>query len=200
MKRNMTRNWLVFVVVAVIGSVGCTCLSLLPYPPGEPICLEAPYSPPPPTLDDSDLRGVWETQYGQSVDILTLGADHTFQQVYKDNYVPEYVYRSPRGKWWTERLQDGQVRLHLEGARYYPAGIKVGERDGLESYGEPDPPPMPFFDPISQELVLMVGELVLQVRVDSSGELLLHHLWMHHDRGFIIAGCEGEHFRRMETP
>jgi hypothetical protein len=188
------------VLVIVIGSVGCTCLSLLPYPPGDPICLEAPYSPPPPTFQDSGLVGTWETEYGRSIDRLTLGADHTFQQLYEDRYAPEYVYHSPPGNWWVERLQDGQVRLHLEGARYYLDGIKIAEREGLESYGEPDPPPMPFFDPIAEELVFMVGKLVLNVRVDSSGELLLHHLWMYHDEGFAMTGCERDIFRRVETP
>lgn len=200
MKGIGRRNALLFAVVVFIGSVGCTCLSLLPYPAGEPICLEAPYSPPGPTFQDSELVGTWETEYGRSVDRVTLAADHTFEQLYEDGYAPEYVYHSPPGKWWVEYLQDGEIRLHLEGARYYPAGLGIAEREGLESYGQPHPPPMPFFDPFAQEGVFMVGELVLQVRTDSSGELLLHHLWMHHDRGFAIAGCQRLQFRRVDIP
>lgn len=201
MKASNMRNPLLYVVVVVIGSVGCTCLSLLPYPPGEPICLEGPYSPPGATFHADDLVGVWKTTSGRtSVDTLTFREDGTFKQVYRDPAQRDYQYETPWNAWRLEWLPDEGVRVHLEGGRYYPDGIETAEREGLESYGEPDPPPMPFFDPIAEELVFMVGELVLHVRVDSSGELLLHHLWMHHDRGFLISGCHSEQFRRVETP
>jgi hypothetical protein len=59
---------------------------------------------------------------------------------------------------------------------------------------------MPFFDPFAEELVLMVGELILHVRTDSSGELLLHHVWTHHEGGFVISGCSREQFRRVDAP
>lgn len=181
-------------------SLGCTCLSLVPTPPGNPMCLEFPYSPPPPNFQRSDLAGIWETRYGRSVDRLTIRGDGTFQQVYQDVYVADYLYETPWSPWWIERLEDGQVRLHFEGARYYLEGRTIAERDGLEAFGEPDPPSMPFFDPISEDAVSMVGELVLNVRVDSSEELLLLHLWTHHDRGYGIFGCQTDYFRRVDAP
>lgn len=194
---------LVLILGAILASLGCTCpcVSMLPLPGGDPICREAPYSPPRESLQESDLVGTWRTYYwGDSVDTLMLRADGTFKQTFRGPGEDGYRYETPWNRWWLEPLSDGAVRLHLEGARYYPDGIETAERDGLESFGEPDPSPMPFFDPIAEELVLMVGELILQVRTDSSGELLLHHLWMHHDRGFVVAGCQGEQFRRVETP
>lgn len=200
MKGIGTRNPLLFAVVVFIASVGCTCLSLVPYPAAEPVCLDAPYSPPGPSFQDSELVGTWKTEYGRSVDRVTLAADHTFEQLYEDGYTPEYVYHSLPGKWWVEHLQGGEIRLHLEGARYYAAGVEIAECEGLESYGHQQPHPMPFFDPFAEEGVFMVGELVLQVRTDSSGELLLHHLWMTHDRGFAMTGCQRLQFRRVERP
>ena len=200
MRARKRRMVLVVMPVVTIALLGCTCLSLLPMPPADPMCLEFPYSPPPPSLQGSDLAGTWETQYGRSVDRLTMRSDGTFQQVYQDGNVPDYSYETPWSPWWIEHLEDGQVHLHLQGARYYLGGRRIAERDGLESYGQPDPPPMPFFDPIAEELVFMVGELVLNVRVDSSGELLLLHLWTNHDRGFGVSDCQSDLFRRMDIP
>jgi len=186
--------------VAAIALIGCTCLSLLPLPLADPMCLEFPYSAPSRSLQMSDLAGSWETQYGRSVDRLTLRSDGSFQQVYQDGYVLDYSYETPWSPWWVEHLEDGQVHLHLQGARYYLEGRTIAERDGLEPYGEPDPSPKPFFDPIAEDLVFMVGELVLNARVDSSGELLLLHLWSSHDRGYGVSGCQRDYFRRIHGP
>lgn len=202
MKGSKTRSPLLFVIVIVIGSLGCTCpcLGLLPLP-GEPICLEAPYSPPQASFQADDLVGVWETTYGRTrVDTLTFREDGTFKQVYRDPAQRNYQYETAWNPWRLEWLPDGGVRVHLEGGRYYLLGIKIAEREGLAPYGEPDPLAEPFFDPIAKEHVDMVRQLILNVRVDSSGELLLHHMWSHSERGFAIRGCEAEHFRRVETP
>lgn len=192
---------LVVMWAALVTSLGCTCpcISMLPLPGGDPFCREAPYSPPPETLRESDLVGTWRTYYwGDSVDTLILRDDGTFKQLFYDPAEDRYYYETPWNRWWLEQLPDGAVRLHLEGARYYTGGIEAAERDGLESFGEPDPSPMSFFDPFAEELVVMVGELVLHVRMDSSGELLLHHLWTHHEGGFVISGCERDQFRRAD--
>jgi hypothetical protein len=165
------------------------------------MCREAPYSPPPETLQESDLVGTWRSYYwGDSVDTLILRDDGTFKQIFYDPAEDRYQYETPWNRWWVEQLPGGAVRLHLEGARYYTGGIETAEREGLESFGEPDPSPMPFFDPFADELVLMVGKLILHVRTDSSGDLLLHHLWMHHEGGFVVSGCQREQFRRVEVP
>lgn len=192
--------------LVLLAVVQCCLFWALPAPAPEPICLEAPYLPPPAGFQDSDLAGTWQTQYGRSVDTLTLSADGTFKQVYQDPTAGDYVYESPSKEWTVERFPDGRVWLHLPGARYYLGGIKMAERDGLQAapypgfWGTSGPPPSSFYDPIADEHLEMVAKIVLNVRIDSSGELVLMHMWSHHDRGFPMAGCQSEQFRRVETP
>jgi hypothetical protein len=164
------------------------------------VACEAPYSNPPVDFQDSDLIGTWEASYMEwGIDRLTLKADGTFKQVYQDHTVEGYVYETPWNEWWVERVDDGQVRVHLGGARYYLAGIRIAEQDGM-LLGHSADYPRAFHDPIAGEPLYMVKELVLNVRNDSSGELLLHHMWVSSDRGFAIIGGEAEVFRRIETP
>lgn len=180
------------------------------YPFAEPICLEAPYWPPPSSFQESDLVGTWEAKYHLGVDRLTIWADGTFKEVYEDHYEPDYVYETPWNEWWLERFPDGRIGIHLDGARYYVDGVRIAERDGLGPptcptsapgcTGKPFPLPHNFVDPFTREYVHMPGELVLNVRVDSSGEVLLHHMFYHADAGFAISGCWRDHFRRVETP
>ncbi len=166
------------------------------------------YSNPPPTFQDTDLVGVWEAHYGIGIDNLTIRADGTFKQVYRDYTVEGYVYETSWNKWWVERFSDGRVWVHLQGARYYLDGIMMAELDGKDYPGpedQPDfwgktgPPPFPFYDPFGKRPLYMVGELVLNVRCDSSGEIILHHMWTSSDRGFAIIGGDVEVFRRVET-
>lgn len=168
-------------------------------------CLEAPYWNPPPAFREGDLVGTWEARYGQSIDRLIFNVDGRFRQIYEDRYMQDYVYESSWNDWWAERFPDGRVRVHLQGARYYVAGITTGEQDGMhfgeaELWGRSGPLPYPFYDPYADETVDMVGELILNVRIDSSGELLLHHMSIETDLGFPIIGCEQDMFRRVETP
>lgn len=172
------------------------------------LCLEAPYSDPPPTFEDSDLVGAWETHYGGNVDRLTVRGDGTFKQAYQRAGPENYVYETAWNPWWLEQLPDGGVRVHLQGARYYPEGPIIAELDG-EGYpcpeDEPDCPerhqlgPYGFYDPIADETLYMIRELVLTVRTDSSGELLLLHMAEGGDEGFVIFGCESTMFRRVES-
>ena len=201
-------------LLLVTGSA-CMCpCPLASYSPfANPVCLEAPYSPPPPTFQDSDLVGTWETRYAGwpagDLDRLTLREDGTFWQVYENYQLKGYVYESQWAEWRVERFPDGRVRVHLEGGRYYASGITIAELDGLGfpcptsqpgCTGEPRLPPHPFYDPFAREYLYMESELVLNVRVDSAGELLLHHMWYHSDGGFAVSGCQADHFRRVETP
>ncbi len=156
-------------------------------------CLEAPYSNPPSTFRDSDLLGTWEAHYSRSTDTLIIKADGTFRQIYEDHYVQEYVYQTPWNEWWVERFPDGRVRVHLHGARFYEEGIRVAEEGaGLERWK--------FYDPVAHDSVDTRTELILNVRIDSSGELILYHMWSPADEGFAMIGCERNLFRRMDTP
>jgi hypothetical protein len=157
-------------------------------------CPEAPYQVPPGTFQDSDLVGTWEARYGRSVDRLAIKAGGTFTQVYEDHYRADYIYETGWNEWWVERLGDGRIRLHLQGARYYADGVTVAEVEGPD-----DPFPRRFFDPVTDEAVDVRGKLVLNVRTDSSGELLLYHLWSYSDEGFALFGCERDLFHRIDT-
>jgi len=144
----------------------------------------------------------WETK-NAGVDRLIIRADGTFKQTYRQG---DYVYETPWKEWRVERFSAGRIRLHLQGARNYSVSITLAEREGL---GHPCPEefpdchwasePYPYYDPIAQEDVDMVGKLVLNVRSDSSGELLLLHMWKTGDQGFPIIGGGIELFRRIET-
>jgi hypothetical protein len=198
-------------LVLLLQGLACACpRPLAPYYPfANPICLEAPYSLPPSCLVESDLEGTWEADYHQGIDTLTIKSDGTFRQVYKDAYQEGYTYETAWQEWWLERFGDGRIRIHFKGARYYMRGIRVAELDGLGSpscpttepgcSGEPFPLPRCFVDPFSGEDVQMPGELVLNVRADSSGSLLLHQMFYHADEGFPLSGCGTYHFRRVET-
>ncbi len=156
------------------------------------------YSNPPEAFHDLDLVGTWEVHYWKGdVDRLIIRADGLFKQTYQDGTVEGYVYETPWNKWWLERFDDGRVLLHLEGARYYLAGIRVAEEDGMLPGSNW---PRFFYDPFADESIDMVRKLVLNVQTDSSGELILHHMWISSDRGFALIGGEKEVFRRVETP
>ena len=160
--------------------------------------LEQPYSNPSATFQDSDLVGVWEVHYMEwGSDKLILKTDGTFKQVYQDSTVEGYVYETPWNEWSVEYFPDGRARLHLEGARYYLAGIRIAELDGISSPNSESP--FSFYDPVTEEFLTMVGELVLNVRKDSSGELVLLHMWTDFDRGFAAIGGEAEEFHRIKT-
>ena len=125
------------------------------------------------SIQKDDFVGTWQSNYWDvdGVDTLTLKADGTFQQVYKD---PNgYVYKSDWNKWHLERLSDGRVRVRLVGMRYYPEGIEVAESEE----------PIYLFDESTQgDLIpgeLMDGELVLRVKVGAIFEprnIILRHL------------------------
>ena len=190
-------------VVALVGAPACTCGSLLvPFVPSDPVCREAPYSNPPTAFDDSDLAGTWQTHHDEiGVDRLIIKEDGTFRQIYEERVayaIRLYRYETPWNQWWVERFSDGRVRLHFEGGRYYRDGTRIGELDGM-GFG-PEPLPWLFYDPFEGEYLEMVGELILNVRVDSRGKLLLHHMFSGTDDGFGLTGCQEQYFRRVETP
>jgi len=171
-------------------------------------CAQAPYSPVPTDFTESDLWGAWRTSYGAgSTDTLVLRQDGLFKQTYQDPSEDGYLYETPWAPWWLEYLPGGSVRIHLQGARFFPEGAIIAELDGV---GLPCPEsggtcleathPYPFYDPIEDDIVEMVGELVLQVRVDASGRRLLHHMRAGSDEGFALIGCQSRQFRSVDEP
>ncbi len=151
-----------------------------------------PYSNPPASFQESDLVGVWEVHYSrQRADKLILRADGTFKQIYTDKTGQDYVFETPWNEWRVEHFSDGRARIHLQGARYYLASIRIAEGEGVSQY---------FWDPIAKESVSMFRELVLNVQTNTSGELILLHVWISSDRGFALVGRDTEEFHRVTEP
>jgi hypothetical protein len=188
--------------LGLLGVIACRCgWVVMPFVRGDPACVEAPYSNPPAGLEDADLVGTWATRYAGATDRLIINADGTFKQSYEERvagFLRLYLYETPWNRWWVERFSDGRIMVHFEGGRYYLQGSGIGELDGTP-HG-PSSLPWPFRDPFSDEYVDMVGKLVLSVRVDSRGELLLHHMFYSADEGFRRRRCQEQYFRRVETP
>lgn len=164
----------------------------------------APWSPPPPGIQAAELVGVWEARYDKyRVDQLVLRADGTFKQTYRDVQPPGYTWETSWKDWRLERLETGDVRIHLAGARYYLAGKDIAEKEGVWETtpgidGSLGPLPWAYYDPFSRNSILMVNELVLNVRLDkTTGEIFLHHMWMSGDRGFALLDGDREKFRRV---
>jgi len=203
--RSGKRRRVVMGAALLVGSV--VLAALLTVKPAQSVrfCAQAPYLPPPTTFEDEDLVGTWRAHYDGSVDTLIFKADRTFKQVYEDRNEEDYVYETPWNEWSVDRYADGSVRIRLQGGRYYPAGIYMAERDGMHPdlpgmWGASGPPAYSFYDAFAEDTVTMVGELVINVRADRSGELLLHHMFIEIDEGFGVIGCERNIFRRVDTP
>ncbi len=150
----------------------------------------------PPSVKESDLEGIWEARYlfgGE--DTLTLKSDGTFRQVYVDSE-ENYVFDSGWDKWILEKLPTGIVRLHLQRGRYYLAGIDFGENNGklpcIENDCTLEGLPFVFYDPFAKEVVYMMDELLLVVQLDSTNNLILHHVHTSSDEGFVPIGQGGE--------
>lgn len=168
-------------------------------------CTASSYGNPPRNLQESDLIGIWEVQYdNNSIDKLIIREDGTYKQQYQ-NMDTNYVFESGWSPFWIEKISDGRVYIHFEGARYYSSGERIAELDGM---GDPCPTDTPncisgnsprrFYDPYGKDDVEMVKELVLTIRVDSDGNIVFHHLWTSIDRGFAIFGGQADIFRRID--
>ena len=142
------------------------------------------YSKPPSFLEKSDLIGVWEASYSQdSIDKITL-KENRFQQVYRDQETDFGVNGNP---WRLERLPSGFVRIYLPGARYYAGGIENSNF-------------LPSYDPFTGDDAMVLDELVLQVLIDSAGNLVLRHLSLDPDEGIPLFGKDRALFYRVVTP
>lgn len=187
------NNFTLLITLSVLSIVLVSC--------GEP------YGAPVNVVQKADLLGTWIAHYGTgTTDTILLKDTTTFQQRFTDTN-QNYIYESNWNKWELEYLSNGLYRVYLYGARYYLAGIEVAETDGRRDPKNPcltptdcswGVEPRQFYDPYTQGLVQMVGELILDVRVDASGNLILHHMWTSSDRGFALIGGDQEIFYRTE--
>ena len=170
------------VIVVIISLLGISYL--LPRLPQFP---ETPYQNPAPNMVESDFVGTWEANYlNYGHDKLAFYPDGTFEQFYDIQY-SGYTFQSPQNKYRLEKLPTGEIRLHLAGGRYFLAGESPDQYNVYELY-----------DPFVGITVIVDGDLILQVRMRPSGEIILHHLWTSSDRGFALIGGNTEYFRRTK--
>ncbi len=187
----MPWRWVLTVVLLALATVGFSGC-------------EVENSIAPRDIQEQELVGVWEGRYGLGVDHIIIRGDGYFRQIYKDTYREGYSYETPWNPWWLERLPDGRVWLHLQGARYYLAGIDKAEREGLSPFPLPSSveggreKPEVFYDPFGHQLVEMVGKVILNVRLTSSGELILYHMWTSSDNAFPLLERDDRVLRRVE--
>lgn len=140
-----------------------------------------------------NVIGLWPVSHWLEQDRLIIREDGIFKQIYRNAWDYCYRYETPWNEWWIEARPDGNMWLHLKGARYYVMGARVGEREGLLcpnddcSAGTPDA----FLDPFSDAMPTMVGELILVVRKSASGRTILVHMCASQD------GCGYEYFSRV---
>ena len=159
----------------------------------------------PRDLEESDLVGVWEASYGRNrTDRLIIKEDGTYKQTFEDRET-NYAFETDWNPWRLEELPDGRVYIHFDEGRYYPAGVRIAELDGM---GDPCPTnlpdcisgnnPRPFYDPYTKDSIEMLKQLVLTIRVDSRGEPFFHHMWTSTDRGFALLGGRTDVYRRID--
>lgn len=197
---------------AVIICVGCGMIAFT-INRGRVLANEVPFFNPPLSLDESLLVGTWKTEYMEwGSDMLEIKSDGTFRQTYKDNNLDDgnYIFESAWNGWWIEQFADGSAYLHLEGAKYFLQGVSFAEKLGGYSIpcedindtlceGEMVPVPFRAYDWINEKFVDMNKELILNIRVDSSNNIILLHLWSSSDRGFPLIGGEAEIFRNESS-
>jgi len=169
---NMRSKWSIVSLLLLVMMMVSACIG------------QREFENPPATFQESLLVGTWEAHYdgpGTGVDRLVLRADGTFQQEY--NSLQSLYFKTSWNKWRVQQFMDGRIYVHLEGARFYDKGIRVGEKEGIAcpasqpGCGSTDLP-YSFYDPVYDVYVEMVGELVLSVREssDAPGGLVLKHM------------------------
>ena len=203
MIRFITASGLAFILISCIWI-------LFTIIKGISLANEIPFSNPPDPFDESLLTGTWITSYfGGGEETIIIQPDGKFKQIYRDRDVDDgnYTFETPWKDWWIERLSDGRLHLHLEGARYFLNGPSFAENENVyfvpcPNGGSPNCKDglfrisFLFYDWIGKEFVEMTDELILNIRVDNSGNAILVHLWESSDGGFPIIGGETELFRK----
>ena len=191
--RSGNRRRVLMAAALLAGSVVLAVLVTVKPAQSARFCVQAPYLSPPASFEDEDLVGTWRAHYGASVDALILKADGRFKQIYEDGYDEDYAYETPWNEWRVERYADGRARVYLEGGRYYEQAAVIAEEGGC--YRD-----WTFYDQVAGEFVTVPDTLVLNLRVDSSGEPLLLHLSCTWGETYALLGCERSIFRLAQGP
>jgi len=170
-------------------------------------CTAKRYIDPAPTLQESDLVGVWGADYSiyqnkgwdwaktTGFETLILRADGMYKQVYNDG--KGHIREEKWKKWWLYRFPDGRVRLWLDGGCFFPLDVDTGFSPLTSSCGE-----VIYYstndDGTGHPLDLWeygAGVLLyVQVPADNPGELLLRYPPVYDPDTPIIVT-----FRRLST-
>ncbi len=152
------------------GLLGLICLLVLTacdrIIPSRPISPEA-------------LTGDWRCDYNGlgdlgepliGTEIITFRDDGTYQQMYRDGR--GYSYTSGWSRWRLESLPNGLQQVHLDKARFYPAGVQFAEDLEAGRVG------ISMWDPATGRNFDLRGEAILNVVARSSapGGYELDHL------------------------
>jgi hypothetical protein len=192
---------LMILIGLLILCLGCGQIFLV-IEKGLELVSEAPFDNPPNSFKVDQLVGSWMTKYSNSrTETLIIQPGGKFTQIYEEG---GNIIQTNQNYWWIEPLDDGRIYLHLEGARYYADGafdtkINHAPCPTGDIYCEEMATKFPIegYDWIGKDWVDMANQLILNIRMDSSGDILLLHLWKSSDRGFPIIGGEAEIFRKQ---
>ena len=147
----------------------------------------APYPKPPKDLMKDDLLGIWEAHYSlRAVDQLVLRRDD-FSQKYQDKDEAGYNFEQSGNEWTMKHFPDGRVQIWLERGKYFRLGYNLSKK-------------LPIYNPFTEEFEDVATQLILEVRTDSAGNLILHHLFLDADQGFALIGGERQYFRKVDPP
>lgn len=155
--------------------------------------------PLPETFQESDLIGVWQTEYvpGLDTDTLVLKEDGTYAQWFVcEKCEPEGYSVESSGRWWLEYRASGGLYLHLEGMHRCDVADEICRR---ESGGGGDGS---YWDFCEGRTLEMPDEVILVVtgvpergtRIPASRGIWLWHM------AFEPGGGGGNHFTLMRKP
>lgn len=127
---------------------------------------------------------MWEARYyDRYIDRLVI-RELTFDQHYYDGLNGPQLLTVTGNPWRLEKGSDGWVRLYLKKAKYLRLGIANADFIGT-------------YDPFAHKTIQTNEELVLQVLIDSTGNQVLHHLFLDPDEGLPLSGNEVDVFRKV---
>jgi hypothetical protein len=171
---------------------------------GTASCTAASYENPQKPIEMPALVGIWEVKYSKNrIDKLIINEDLNCKQIY-ENSDTGYSFETGWESCFLESLSNDRMYFHIIGGRYFAAGENVAELEGMGIPCPEDDPncysgnnPRFFYDPYSGNRVEMIKELMLILREDNDGKLILHHTWISRDRGFAVIGKDKEIFRKL---
>jgi hypothetical protein len=189
-------------LILILVAIGIGVIFVITAKKGVTLALEAPFINPPRSLDKNMLVGIWSVKYSTTrIDTLFVNENGTFQQVYFEQGV---VYKSDWSNWYLEKINDERIYLHLKGAKNYFYGFTKTIQESTPCQNKDNKcgeikiqVPVRAYDWIGKNWVDSDNQLILNIRQDSSQNIILLHLWETSDRGFPIIGGEAEIFRKQ---